>query len=812
MNISESILRTVDKIFDGNCILFVGAGFSLDATDINGDDLKSSKELKDALYEATGLDKTGPFHYAVETYIDEFGESALIKLLRNYFLVSKAKPKHEAIVNQNWRGIYTTNYDNLIETVFSDSRRHVRSTTFLSKPSSFSSKRNLIVHLNGFIEHLNEHEGIPEDFLLTDLSYVTSKFVDSDWYHHFKSDLITSEAVIFIGFSMQFDLDLSKIIYNSDPERREKILFVVWENEPEPNVKYLEKFGIVLKIGTEKFAKILAERQAKYIPKQTDTLRLFSFQEFKLTGKSQKVSTENVYDLLFFGKLNQGHIESSLLYPDDYKYFIRRSLTTQIIKSVEEKRNIIITSDLGNGKSLLIDGLKVLLHQKGYKIFHFQKWLDTTENELQKICEKFPDCILIIESYNHNIKAFDFLQTRRTPNTILITSERSAVHETTFPKLDKYFSSENLESYNVDRLLDEEIKDIVELLNHYSLWGDHSVLINSEKDRFIRTKCKGSLRILLLELIKSKSLLDRFKELIDTIAQKRKYFEAVVLILTSNLFNINLDIEEIISILNYNSFRNQSFARDPAIREIIDFDSNSIRVKSSVLSQIILAESADAYSVVNALLRICQQLDLWSDNYSYKSLLREYVSFSNINTIIKSDSHNYSEAMDYYFDELRNLKFCKENPHFWLQFGIWNIEKGNLGLAKQQLATAYSYAHSKKVDTYQLDNQYARYLLLDIIASQNSKQVMAPFKKAHKILTNNLSPNKLKYYPYKVAQQYVIIFDKFYKDLAISEREEFRRYLNEMIQSIKQYIDKTEDYRVKQYALKTLQDLKARVP
>jgi hypothetical protein len=458
----------------------------------------------------------------------------------------------------------------------------------------------------------------------------------------------------------------------------------------------------------------------------------------------------------------------------------------------------------------LIEGLKILLFQKGYKVFHFQKWFDTTENEILKILETYPSCILIIESYNHNIKAFDFLQTRRSKNTILITSERSAVHETTYPKLDKYFGEEML-VYNLDRLMDEEIKDVIELLNEYSLWGDYSRLINLEKESFVRHQCKSSLRVLLLELIKSKSLLDRFKEIIETITQRKKYFEAVVLILTSNLFHTGLDIEEIISILNYENFRNQSFMRDPAIRELIDFSSNNVKVKSSILSQIILSESTDAYNIIRALIKICQQLDLWTDNYSYKSLLREYISFSNINTIIKSDTANYRDAFDYYFDELRNLKFCKENPHFWLQFGIWNIEKGNLPLAKQQLDNAYAYARSKRLDTYQLDNQYARYLLLNIVENKNAKGVMLPFREAHKILTNNLSPNKGKYYPYRVAQQYVTIYDMFFVEMSEPEREEFRRYLNEMVVSIEKYVAKVEDYKIKGYALKTLTDIKERL-
>ncbi|MET0392158.1 MAG: SIR2 family protein, partial [Chitinophagaceae bacterium] len=703
------------------------------------------------------MDNSGTLNWAVDRYIDKFSEPTLIEYLRNCFIIKQTNPEHEIIVNQFWKGYYTTNFDNLIETVLSEKKKKSRSTTSISKPSAFSSKRDVIVHLNGFIEHLDENTGIPNDFILNEIDYVTSEFLKSGWYNHLQSDIITSDAIFFVGFSMRSDLDISRIVYRAMSEStKEKIVFVVWEQEPESSIRFLSQFGHVVPIGVKGFADLVVKRKAVFVPHQQNELKLFSLKEYKPVSKAARIKSEDVFNLLFHGKSEISHIESSLVNPSEYKYFVRRSCINDIVKAIENgNRNIVITSDLGNGKSMLIEGLKVMLHEKDYKVFYYNTFYDSFENEIQKILELFPGCVLIIENYNHNLKAFEFLQTRRSPKSVLITSERSAVYETSFHRLEKFFGTDYL-NFEVDRLDDSEIEEIIDILNTYGLWGDYSNLTDTEKVSFIKNTCNSNLRSLLLKLIESKAIVDKFKQVIAEIKEQKNYFEAVVLILSTNLFNISLELYQLISILNNEKFRKPNFTQNSAIKELIDFSSGTIKVKSSVLSEMILSKSSNAYSIVQAILKICEQLDYWRDDPTYVALFREYVSFSNIYSLVKYDSENVINAIDLYFDELRNLNFCRENPHYWLQYAILSIEKGNLNLAKTHFDTAYSYAKKKsRFDTYMLDNQHARLILLNQIDNGNAKTCMSAFREAHQILTSNLSPNRAKYYPYKVAKHYI---------------------------------------------------------
>lgn len=76
-------------------------------------------------------------------------------------------------------------------------------------------KNKLCIHLNGYIGDLNEG-ALDKEFKLTDQSYTAEDFVDSDWITLFDSDLKTSDAIFFIGFSMNSDLDIKRVI-NRNP-------------------------------------------------------------------------------------------------------------------------------------------------------------------------------------------------------------------------------------------------------------------------------------------------------------------------------------------------------------------------------------------------------------------------------------------------------------------------------------------------------------------------------------------------------------------------------------------------------------------
>lgn len=122
MNSKENIEEIIKKIYRGNAILFVGAGFSRGALGFRGE-LPVSEELKKKICELmdkSNNDSKNLAHIAnffIGNYCKAYPEklNEFIRMMKETFTVVGVKPYHTTIASLPWRRIYTTNYDDVIE-------------------------------------------------------------------------------------------------------------------------------------------------------------------------------------------------------------------------------------------------------------------------------------------------------------------------------------------------------------------------------------------------------------------------------------------------------------------------------------------------------------------------------------------------------------------------------------------------------------------------------------------------------------------------------------------------------------------------
>jgi hypothetical protein len=245
------IKEAIDLIFDGNCLLFTGAGASITATNLKDEHLKPAVELTEMLYDECGITADGNLESAVDEYLDVFGEQKLITLLKEQYSVKSIEEEHIILGSLNWRRIYTTNYDDVLETSYRKNCKILTPVTLANKPYHFKDKSHVCIHLNGYIDALTP-ETLNNEFKLSDVSYLTNDFRDNEWCSLFRQDLVIANAIFFVGFSLKYDLDLKRIIY-STPELREKCFFIVREKEDSTTLKAISKFGTALSIGSQAF-------------------------------------------------------------------------------------------------------------------------------------------------------------------------------------------------------------------------------------------------------------------------------------------------------------------------------------------------------------------------------------------------------------------------------------------------------------------------------------------------------------------------------------------------------------------------------
>jgi predicted PilT family ATPase len=126
-----------------------------------------------------------------------------------------------------------------------------------------------------------------------------------------------------------------------------------------------------------------------------------------------------------------------LVNSNNYGYFSYRENLETVKEDIKNRENsILVESNLGNGKTLFLKALSILLVKDGYKVFFFEKYRTSIEREIQKICDDYDNAVVIFDDYHTVREEISFFSQRRKKQ-ILITSERTHIHEITFDDIEQ---------------------------------------------------------------------------------------------------------------------------------------------------------------------------------------------------------------------------------------------------------------------------------------------------------------------------------------------------------------------------------------
>lgn len=781
--------KAIEKIFEGNCILFTGSGFSFGAENVlsSNSDIKSSPDLAKILNERSGYTTSNTdLKKATTAYLRKKTELDLIDMLKQEFTISKISSDHKYIGSLYWSRLYTTNYDGILETSYRQNKKgtYLTPVTLSNNPKDFPDRRKVVVHLNGYIDNLTPST-LNSEFRLSNRSYLTDDFEKSKWVELFKGDIKACDAIFFVGFSLDYDLDISRIIYDGDI--RDKAFFIIWDREDEVNKENIKEFGDVQAISLSGFVQKIREIQRTYTPPVTKIFEPLCFSQPRLDNNLPTIKDSDFYDLLLLGKLNEHILYHSLVNSNDYKYFSYREMLLTTKADIKNGENsILVESNLGNGKSLFLRALSVLLAKDGYKVFFFEKHRATIEREMQRICDDFDNAVVIFDDY-HTVREQIAFFCQRRKNQILITSERTHIHEVTYDDIERTIGE--YKTINLDLLSNEELIVLDKYLSDYSLWKELTTKEN-ERILYMTSVCKSQLCNIILSRITSTDLSSRIQKVINDTKNRKGYYNALITILVSKTFGFNLELSDLVEILGANTLNNPSFKSNASIREFVDFGTNQITFRSSIMSQYILGNLIQPEIVIDTLIFIAKALDnKYSVNYNSKEFLKSIVTFRTIQKSINLNDSKWKGEIFRFYETIKDLQFCRSNIHFWLQYAIARLSDYDYTVAGAYFEKCYAFAKQRGYDTYQIDNHYCRFILENEIDSGNISTCMDAFDKAHSILMNTRAGDEKKYYPYKAAGKYELFYRKFYKELQPHHKKKFLNACEEMLKKCQNYMN-----------------------
>ncbi|WP_072206964.1 SIR2 family protein [Klebsiella quasipneumoniae] len=365
VNIDEMFRR----INSGKAIIFTGAGFSRNAKNIANVEPPLAKELSKKIGALAGLgDDNEDLMFTSHFYLKHGNKNELLKLLKDNFVLREVSESHQKICSLPWRRFYTTNYDNSIELASLLVGKRIESLDIDDLPKDYLSQGDLCVHLNGVIDKATIAD-LDSKIKLTNSSYLSPQsFLSSQWNYVFKRDLETASAVIFVGYSM-YDMDVQRLLYQTD-SLVEKTYFIVHDNASFQETFFLTDFGHVLTVGVDGFAKIINDMP---VPESEDTkdLSLDCFEFKEIDYNHETITDTEIKDFLLFGKHDDNQINTSVSNDFVDNFLINRELLNDTIKLIQSRNNVLIHSELGNGKTIFLKMITYLLSREGYNVYTF---------------------------------------------------------------------------------------------------------------------------------------------------------------------------------------------------------------------------------------------------------------------------------------------------------------------------------------------------------------------------------------------------------------------------------------------------------
>lgn len=777
--------QAIKNALDGNAILFLGSGASFGAVNQNNVTMGVGEDLAKKIYPGVS-----DLQQATELFIDEKnnehkdGELELISFLKKEFYSTAITEDQSKLSIIPWKRIYTTNYDDVIERAYMESSKPILSVTTDDNASDYLSCSELVyLHINGYIKKLNKST-LQNSFKLSSTSYNTDSFTNSKWGTLFQNDLDAYASVIFIGFSMKYDLDIRRIVYKKDSS---KCIFIVWENEPDANIRFLSKYGKVYPIGIKGFIQKVQDIKRTYHPLVISKLEDVALTNFRKYDRAPSLSSPSDSEVLNY--YTRGSRSQNLYYNKGGKYtsIIWRDCIKSIIKNINNGiKAIFIHSDIGNGKTETLEQICLSLCNI-YSIYSLVDYNEKISKEIELICKSTSKMIVIIENfYNYYdvLKIFELYGDN--DNITFIFTARTSIYRSRYES----FSFSSMKVYDLNRLNNIEIENMVEVFKRY---GFYSIETKNIYDH-IYSQCNRKLQSVMLSIFDNEIITSNIKSICkSTLIPQNKYFELLLFLITVKVMSLSINFKDALNLLQIYSY-DYDFEKDSNLNELLDWDNDSASIKSPALCTWILKNNNFASYVFDILIKAAQKADSAYDvNAKYRNFLGNIISYKHLKFILELFNLTLNEKLitiNNFYERIKEYDFYKDKYYFWLQYAISSLEMKDYSSSEMHFKAAYANIPDS-MQPFEIDNQYARLkiellLLPDYCYCTNT---ILEIQEIDKLLTPSTIKSDEKFYSYKMAYSYYRkLYDKFYSLFNDTEKKAFNSITKNKYNYCQKYI------------------------
>lgn len=682
------------QIGQGDVILFTGAGFSLRATAEDGQPLPTATELLHDLWPLI----YGNESYDSSTLSDVYAAAQRLQGNATKALLSRRlKVSRESLPEEYriwfsfpWYRVYTVNVDNLPEIVGVEYElpRSIRSLSALTEPPPppTSPAQLLVVHLNGTVDDL-------PNVTFSTRNYAERLSSPDLWYPTLAREL-TSHPVLFVGSTLDEPSLWQYIEARSSRSRGERELrpksFLVTPNLPRGRQSLLGEFNIRLEPDTqEHFC-------AKTLTKLADAAS-------EGIERLRSADHSTVPPLLALTDLSGRHLDDAaeLLAGREPRwaditdgYAIERDFDRSTLASIEEGlRLVVLTGTAGVGKTLSAMRLGLAVSADNNPGYVFNPDFTRGIRAIRDAATAGNAGVVVIDDPTRFGRGMVELLTALiddSPDRLVIATIRNTQRDDrTMTELTDAGAVELV----VPPLADSDIAALLDALTDARRLGELRSLSRSRQETVFRDKCG---RQLLVAMIEATSGLRFDEKIASECAQLTGTIVLAYAVLTlATAFGTSLTRPEVLTACGGDPAAANLALQGLRDQHLVVIDSRErLMLRHRVIAERALTYFQDHRSLsapLEGLVFALASTALPSDRHSrQKRLLRRFLNHAVLIRLLFPET---PQQID--FDAVRSVyatvePLLTDDPHYWLQRGSFEVEEGDLGLARNYLAQARS--------------------------------------------------------------------------------------------------------------------------
>lgn len=493
----------IEQIKLGNVILFLGAGASYGAVDDSGNKIPNGDELSKLLVNKfLGPDYSGQsLSYVSELAISESGLHEVQAYIAEIINPINPCSYHYTIPSFKWKSIFTTNYDLIIEKVYSQATDSIQQLKAVYKNTS----KKEIFTANNVLPYYKLHGCITDIYdddaplILTPDQFINHKSKRDRLFNDFLESSY-DYPILFVGFGMA-DYDIRDVINKLDSNISARTRsYLVGPNIKDIDARMWEGKKITsIKLSFEDFLsqidKEIDQSSRSYASINSHTKKQHPiYEKFKIKTSSLNLSTEfeeyieNALDYIH-PNLSAPNVNAKLFYKgyfDTWDPIIRNldatrniqdGILSEVFLDIKEHDSItqnlfVIKGYAGSGKSVL---LKRIAFEAGNTFERFCVFLNEDSylqpSHVLQLFQFIKDRIyLFIDDlfrYEEDIEYLFKKAKKEGVSLTVIGAARTNSWNTEF----KYLPNVVTNSYELKVLHDNEIRSLISLLERHGSLG-----------------------------------------------------------------------------------------------------------------------------------------------------------------------------------------------------------------------------------------------------------------------------------------------------------------------------------------------------